>query len=141
MRVARPRAGQQVLTDSAAASPNDPELEALKRTYGSAFREALRRELQEMSRDDRLLLKRRFGRGLSCEELAALYGVHRSTAARRIADACGRLAEGVRTSLVRQLNLGRAEIDSLLPLLESELSLSLSSVGAAGNEPVARGSS
>jgi len=128
LRLVRRPIESSPLGESVASPVRDPELECLRQTYGQAFREGLREALAALSIEDRLLLKRRFAHGLSCEELGTVYGVHRSTAARRVEDARGRLVDALRGAVMQRLHMGRAEFSSLLPLLQSELSLSLSSV-------------
>jgi RNA polymerase sigma-70 factor (ECF subfamily) len=128
LRTVRHPLKQVALGESIATNAKDPELECLKQTYGAAFREALVEALHEISTDDRLLLKRRFGHGLSFEEIGGLYGIHKSTAARKIEGARERLVGLLRDAVMQRLNMGRAEFSSLLPLLQSELEFTLSGI-------------
>jgi RNA polymerase sigma-70 factor (ECF subfamily) len=139
MRLARRTVGEVELHESAVVERRDPELEHLKRAYRGVFQEALTAALAEMSTEDRLLLKRRFGHGLSCDELGALYGMHKSTAARKVTELRGRLLDATRLAVATQLNLGRAEFSTLLRLVRSELHLALSSVVVPEEPPRAGG--
>jgi RNA polymerase sigma-70 factor (ECF subfamily) len=59
-------------------------------------------------------------------ELGALYGVHASTASRRVTEARDRLVAATRDVMMKRCNLGRAEVSSILRLIQSEIDLSLS---------------
>lgn len=105
----------------------DPELEYLKRTCGDAFQQAFRESLAQMAPRDRLLLKRRFTHGLSCEELGVLYGVNRTTVFRWVTDARARLVEATQATLQGRMDLGSADLSSVLRLVQSVVDLTLSS--------------
>jgi RNA polymerase sigma-70 factor (ECF subfamily) len=105
---------------------DDPELACLKETYHGVFQEALARSLASMSREERLLLQRRFAHGLNCDELGALYGVHRATASRMVNDLRRKLIDALRIAVMGQLDVGRGEFSTLLRLVRSELHVALS---------------
>ena len=127
LRVARQAGGGVELRESVtAAAQDDLEIDFLKRTYGPAFREAFREALEAMPAKDRLLLKQRFRHHLTIEELGGIYGTHASTVSRWVTDARGRLVGATRDAMMRRLHVGRAEVSSILRLIESELEISLS---------------
>lgn len=83
----------------------DPELDYLKVRYGTEFERAFRNALASLSTRDRLLLKRH---SVDCVgSLASIYRLHRSNAARRLAQASS------------------SEVESLLTLVRSQMWISL----------------
>ena len=111
----------------------DLELGFLKRTYGEAFREAFRTAVAELPADDRVLLKQRFRHQLTVEELGAMHGVHAGTISRWVAAARDRLVAGTRKAMMKQLGVDRDDVSSILRLIQSELEISLSTLGDAGD--------
>ena len=119
---------------STGAADDDLELAYLKRTYGASFQTAFRVALGQMPPKDRLLLKQRFQHFLSIEEVAALHGVHASTVSRWVTDARERLVTATREEMMRNLQLGRAEVSSILRLIRGSLDITLSTL-APGDAP------
>lgn len=107
------------------APSGDVELDFLKRQYGAAFREAFEAAANSLEPGERNLLRQCFADGLSVDELGALYGVHRATAARRVARARARLLDATRAWLMERLGLDRAELDSVMRLIESNVHVSV----------------
>jgi RNA polymerase sigma-70 factor (ECF subfamily) len=107
-------------------SPEDPELDHLKRTYRDAFREAFEQTLQQLPARERNLLRQSVLHGLSVREIARLYDVHHATVARWIAGARQHLLLGTRTVLERRLGVNSTELDSIMGLIESRLDVSVS---------------
>lgn len=103
----------------------DPELEHMRRLYREEFREAFRAAFSGLGEEDRLLLRQRFGRRASQEELAAAYGVHVNTVARWLARAREALERGVRESLKARLRIGDVQFASILRLVRSQLDMTL----------------
>lgn len=66
--------------------------------------------------DHRPLLVQHHKDGLSVDQLAALYGVHRATAARRVAAARDAFSREVRTVLSRNLAVGGETFDEPLSM-------------------------
>jgi RNA polymerase sigma-70 factor (ECF subfamily) len=69
------------------ASPADPELAFLKARYRPAFEAALADALSGLDTEERMLLRLHFLDGMSIDRLGMMFGVHRATAARRLASA------------------------------------------------------
>jgi RNA polymerase sigma-70 factor (ECF subfamily) len=65
---------------------------------------------------------------LSIDQIAAIYHVHRSTAARQIDSARTAVVESVRALLAARLEMETAELDSVLQLIASRVDVSLRSV-------------
>ncbi len=107
-------------------SPRDPELEWLRRQYQHEFRTAFGAALQSLDDDDRALLRFKFVDGLTLDDLARLYGIHRATVARRVAALREDLVKATREQLGGPLRVRRQDLDSLVRLVRSDLDLSLS---------------
>lgn len=101
-------------------------LAADKLRYRESFRAAFRAALAALSPLDRTLLRLHIIDGLSIDQVAAIQGVHRATAARWIAAARGAVAHGVRHDVMRQLGADPWEADELLRWIQSRIDLSLS---------------
>jgi RNA polymerase sigma-70 factor (ECF subfamily) len=104
--------------------PGNPEVTYLKRAYGDAFEEALRAAMAALPDRERTLLRQRYFDGLNIDALGRLYGVHRATVARWIADACDRILAHVRTSLADEMS--ESELNSMIRVGRSELDATLS---------------
>jgi RNA polymerase sigma-70 factor (ECF subfamily) len=129
LRLARKERGTEELHESmTAAADDDLELGYLKRRYAATFQEAFREALAAIPTKDRLLLKQRLRHHLSLEDMGAIYAVHASTVSRRVAEARERLVAETRDAMMRRLNVGRAEVSSILRLIYSEVDVTLSTV-------------
>jgi RNA polymerase sigma-70 factor (ECF subfamily) len=128
MNLRRGRANQptaQVETESLSSELSDPELSWIRERHRKDFNAAFREALQAQTSRDRNVLRLYFVDGLSVESIGKLYQVNRSTISRQLAATRGRVLQGVRATLVRQLRLDPAQADSLLRLLTSQLDVSL----------------
>lgn len=103
----------------------DPELELLRRTYAREFREAFAAAIAELAPEDRALLRQHHIDGVGLDALALLHGVHRATAARRLAAARETIFLKVRRRLLHDLKVGNATVDSILRIVQSDLDLSI----------------
>ena len=108
----------------ALAPPTDPVLSAVKRNAAVAFKAAFVVSLAELEPRDRTLLRLHILDGLSIDEIAPMYSVHRATVARWIAAAKDTVLETTRRALMRDLSIDAAEVDSLIRLVHSKIELS-----------------
>ena len=119
----------QPLSDEALArivSPEaDPEEAYLKAAYRDEFRRAFEQALSELEDRDRLLLRQQFVDGLTIDQVADVYRVHRATAARWLERARERVAARTRALVRARLGVHSADVDSILRLIRSRVSLSL----------------
>lgn len=104
----------------------EPELAYLKGRYRDEFKAAFADALAALSQSERALLRQHALDGLSIDKLAALYKIHRATAARRVEAARKAVLEQTRLSLGRRLRLSPDELDSVMRLFESRLDVTLS---------------
>lgn len=107
----------------ALAPPTDPVLSAVKRDAASAFKSAFVAALGELERRDRTVLRLHILDGLSIDEIAPMYSVHRATIARWIAAAKDVVLDKTRRGLVRDLKISAGEVDSLIRLVQSRIEL------------------
>ncbi len=104
---------------------NDPELEYLKLRYRAEFKEAFGQAVAALSAKERMNLRLHLINGLSHEKIGAIYKVNQSTVSRWIAHAMETLAESTQRHLREKLHVSSSEFHSLVPLIRSQLELSL----------------
>ena len=109
------------------APQDEPEVEHLKALYQRDFVAAFRDAIEALTSKERLLLRQQCLDGLTIDDLGALHGVHRATAARWLAKTRDTLLSSTRKGLMKRLGIPRADVDSILQLLQSRLDLSLDS--------------
>jgi RNA polymerase sigma-70 factor (ECF subfamily) len=108
-----------------AALDDDPELAYLKAHYRDAWKTAFTDAAGALEARDRNLLRLHHLSGVTLDALAAMYGVHRATAVRWLADARAKLLSGTRTRLGAALAVSEAELDSIIGLIDSRLDASV----------------
>ena len=113
------------LIDGLSSPRADPELAYLKALYEREFRAAFEDAIAALTRRDRNLLRCNILEGLSIQQIAAVYHIHYSTAARQLAQARANLADQTRAALARRVKVETAEADSILRLIQSQLDLSI----------------
>jgi RNA polymerase sigma-70 factor (ECF subfamily) len=138
LRVAAVRAGLNLLRDrgrldaSAAddleevpIAADNPELAKLKAQQRTAFKAAFTDAVASLTPRERSLLDLAIVKRTGIDKLAAIYGVHRATAARWVTSARDNLTRAVHRMLGDRLGVRGGELDNLLPLVESQVELSL----------------
>lgn len=108
-----------------AAAGDDPELAFLKAHYRDAFKTAFTDAAAELDARDRNLLRLHHLGGVTLDQLAAMYCVHRATAVRWLADVRKRILAGTRTRLRATLSVSAEELDSIMELIGSRLDASV----------------
>ena len=103
----------------------DPELSFIKDHYREEFRGAFEAALRSLEPSERRLLRHQFADRLSIDQIGALYRIHRATAARQLSRAREELLSRTRRELSKRLELGRAELESVMRLIQSQLHVSL----------------
>ncbi|HEY0483716.1 MAG TPA: hypothetical protein VGD37_39630 [Kofleriaceae bacterium] len=108
------------------ASPGaTPELEYLERAYGPEVERAFRAAILTLPARDRTLLRRHFLDSVHINELGRLYRVHRATIRRWLERARDHVLAATRAHLREHLDVPRAELDSILRLVPSQVELDL----------------
>jgi RNA polymerase sigma-70 factor (ECF subfamily) len=107
------------------ADRGDAELEHLKRHYRLEFAEAFQHALGALRPRERNVLRQYHVDGLTMDQIARVYRVHRITVVRWIERARDELASETRKILVARLGIERAELDSIMRLIRSQVDISL----------------
>jgi RNA polymerase sigma-70 factor (ECF subfamily) len=103
----------------------DAELAFLRDHYRADVDAAMRAALAGLSDDARALLRYHLIDGWSVDRIGALYGVHRSTAARRVTAAREELGAAIRTAVADRLDISLEEVDSIVRLVQSRVDVSI----------------
>jgi RNA polymerase sigma-70 factor, ECF subfamily len=111
--------------DELPADRDDPELAYLKELYRGEFKESFRAATEALDKRARTLLRMSLIDGLSIDKIGAVYGVHRSTVARQLADARAALVKETHRALMARLKVDRGEVESILRLIESQVDVSV----------------
>jgi RNA polymerase sigma-70 factor, ECF subfamily len=106
-------------------TPGDPELELVKARYLEEFKRAFSDALRGLSARDQMLLRQHVIDGLTIDQLAAFYRVHRATAARNLQRARRAVLDATRQRLASRLEVKPRELDSILRLIRSRLEVTL----------------
>ncbi len=114
--------------EALAAVPDTADLESrlLKADQQLRFREAFAAAVKALTPRQRALLRLNLLDGLSIDEIAPMYGAHRSSAARWLAEAREALAAHTRAQLGTLLGLPPDEAERLLTSMQASFDLSLS---------------
>jgi RNA polymerase sigma-70 factor (ECF subfamily) len=103
----------------------DLALDAVKAEYRAAVAEAMIAAADQLDPGDRHLLRQHLVAGLTIDQLGAVLGIHRATAARRVARARDQLAARTRELVAARLELDTAELAEVCGLVLSRLDLSI----------------
>lgn len=106
------------------ATDGVPEVELLKQRFRGVFSDAFKAAIGALDVKQRNLLRQHYLDGLTLEELALLYRVHRATVARNLAEARTTLLELTRDEVAHRTAIGRLEVDSIVRLVQSHLDVS-----------------
>ncbi len=103
----------------------DPGIEMLKGRARDAFRDAFEQAVRALEPRQRNLLRLHLLGGVTLEQLATMYNVHRATVVRWLAAARSEVLDKTRQALAEDLGLGGTELDSLMETIQSRLDLSV----------------
>jgi RNA polymerase sigma-70 factor (ECF subfamily) len=119
------RPGDEPIDEELPDDVYDPELLYLKELYRGEFNEAFSAAVAGLAPRERTLLRYHLVDGLSIDKLAAVYGVHRSTAARQLASVRAELAASTQRLLMEKLRIDKGEVASIIRLVMSQLDVSV----------------
>ncbi len=122
--------------DSALQVPSlsdDPEIALLKESSSEMVESALREALMKLDDETRLVLQQHLIDGLTIDQLATIYRIHRATAARRIAKAREELLSETRHRLRAAVQQTGRDLDSLILFAQSRVKISLRWFAASQN--------
>lgn len=103
----------------------DPEVALLRERYRPDVEAAFARALTMLSDRRRAILRYHVVEGWSIDKLGEQYGVHRSTAARWLAEARAELGDTIRAELIERLVMTESQVDSIVALVTSRIEVSL----------------
>lgn len=132
--LARWRKSRRELPEAAGpelVASDDPELAYLKRRYRREFAAAFADAVAALDPRDRTLLHHVLVDRMSIDRLAAIYDIHRATAARRVARARTQVVDATRSALRDRLQVSRDTLESILRLVESSADVSVERLLAA----------
>jgi RNA polymerase sigma-70 factor (ECF subfamily) len=125
-RVERPTADDAILAVPTPA--DDPDLAYLKNVYGKEVALAIEAAAKELAPEERNVLREHYAQGLTIDQIGAVHGIHRATAARRVQRARETLVASARRLLGEKLGVSESELDSVMRLVQSELRISVKRV-------------
>jgi RNA polymerase sigma-70 factor (ECF subfamily) len=104
---------------------DDPQIALLRARAAPILKRAIEESLDALPAGSRTLLQLHVVDGLSIDDLAGVYGIHRATVARRAARARSELFEAARVRVIAELGIEEAEFASLVGVLLSRIDLTL----------------
>jgi RNA polymerase sigma-70 factor (ECF subfamily) len=104
---------------------DDPELTHFRKRYAKDFKAAFEAALAELTAEERNVLRLSLVDGLSIDEIGSVFGIHRATAARRLARCREQIQERTRKILVDKLKLSTSELRSIITYIQSHMDLSI----------------
>jgi RNA polymerase sigma-70 factor (ECF subfamily) len=107
------------------AASADLALSLIKAQYRAAFAAGFARAVETASRRDRNLLRLHFLGGVTLEQLAQMYGVHRATVVRWLAAAREAVFAATREHVAGALKAPPEELDEMFALVQSRVELSV----------------
>jgi len=113
--------------DAFAAPLPDPELEYMRTLYAQHLGAAFRAAWDRLAAHERFLLALQLREGMTIDDLARVYSIHRATAARRAAAARSSLLDHIRAHLRGELAVSDATLDSILRVVTTSVRLPLES--------------
>jgi RNA polymerase sigma-70 factor (ECF subfamily) len=120
--MSEPREAPELSVSNVALDPApSPEHGLLQARYASDLQAAFDGAVRSLAPRQRSLLRLHFLDGLPLERLAHVYGVHRTTLGRWIADACNHVFARTRERLGQAHRLSASTLDSLVRVLRTEL--------------------
>jgi RNA polymerase sigma-70 factor (ECF subfamily) len=117
-----------------APSGVSPERTEIRRADWRAFNEALTAALEKLDSGERRILRQHHLQGLTLEQMAAVYGIHRVTMARRLARARRQVMADVRQQLAARLDAPSSEVGRLIATVERRAEISFDRLLASRDE-------
>ncbi len=118
--------------DQIAPGVQDPQLAYLRRHYGAEFQAAFAATVKSLTPRERNLLRHSVIDGFGINQIAAIYHVHRETAARQLKQARAALVEGTRERMRLALRVSESELESIMRMIVSVADVTLRQVLAHG---------
>jgi len=97
----------------------------MKDMYRPVFRVAFQEALLSLSPREKTLLKQNLLDGMSIDQIAKIYQVHRATAARWLSSARQSLMDGTRGRFQSRLSIDDGECESIMRMIRSQLDITI----------------
>ncbi|MGE0547470.1 MAG: transcriptional regulator [Kofleriaceae bacterium] len=123
--------------DALACSDDDPALVALKTRHRVAFKASFEQAVRSLTPREHAVLRLHLVRHQSIDQIGAVYGVHRATAARWIDSAKRALRAHTNKVLAERYDLRGPELERVVALIESRIELSIDRLLASAAQPLA----
>jgi len=111
------------LSDRFALPSPDPELEYMRTLYAHQLADAFREAWGRLGAHERFLLALQLHEGMTIDDLARVYSIHRASAARRAAAARSSLLAHIRACLRERLAITDQTLDSILRIVTTSVRL------------------
>jgi RNA polymerase sigma-70 factor (ECF subfamily) len=111
--------------DHQLAAAGDIELSLIKAQYRDAFVAGFTAAVAKLERRDRNLMRLHLLGGVTLEQLAQMYGVHRATVVRWLAAARSALFDATRAHVATAIGAPADELDQMFDLVRSRVELSV----------------
>jgi RNA polymerase sigma-70 factor, ECF subfamily len=119
---ATPSHGDDAIADQLDDGAPTPELATLKATYGVLVREVVLEAWRALPAHDRFVLSLELHGKMSIANIAALYNIHKVSAARKLAKSRAALLDAVRVRLRDRIGASLETVDSVLRLISFPIS-------------------
>jgi len=103
----------------------DQELQYIKQLYRTEFKSAFAEALSQLTTRERNVLRHQMLDGLTLDQIASIYNVHRATVARWNAALREKLLTFTRKNLHDRLRTDRSEFESIMRLIQSHFDVSI----------------
>jgi RNA polymerase sigma-70 factor, ECF subfamily len=109
----------------AVAAKSQPDEAYFRRVYRKEVAQAIEQAAKSLDSEERNALREHYARGLSVDQIAAIHGIHRATAARRVQKARESLISAVKRILDETHGLRGRDLASVMGLVRSQLHLTM----------------
>lgn len=115
----------ETLFDALATAEDTAETSHLREVYRAELRASFAEACARLTNQERNLLRYAFVEGLGIDEVAAVYKIHRATAARRLATARESVGRHLRDVLTERLAVSETDLQSIVRLVLTSVDLSI----------------
>jgi RNA polymerase sigma-70 factor (ECF subfamily) len=133
----RKRGSSDEWIDELSSPDDDPALVQLKARHRTAFKQAFEEAVRRLSPRQHSVLRLHLVRHQTIDQVGAVYGVHRATAARWIDSAKRDLRSLTNRVLAERFDLHGPDLERLVELIESRIELSIDRLLASAAAPAA----
>ena len=124
-RIRQEEREEELPADHQLAGAGDVELSLIKALYRQAFVAGFTAAVATLPRRDRNLLRLHLLGGVTLEQLAQMYGVHRATVVRGLGTARRALFDATRAHVAKTVGAPPDELDEMFDLVRSRVELSV----------------